>query len=104
MNKKTIKISEVLPRLLKELNMSAKQLSKAAHISPSTISTWCLPKSKPKNIQDVAAAADVLGVSLNMLLFGEADTATDLNNLAGETLLNGIYRIKLERINLNGKK
>ena len=98
MKKKEIVISDVLPRLLKERKLTAKKLSQATSVSQSTLSTWTLPKAKPRNIEDVATVADFLGVSLNYLLFGEADEPQDLQNLDGEIVLSGIYRLKLERL------
>lgn len=101
--KKTIVISEVLPRLLRERNITAKQLSKATGISASTISTWCLPNSKPKRIEDVAAAAEYLNCGLSMLLFNEAESSLDLQNITGSVLLDGIFKIHLEKIELRKK-
>lgn len=103
--KKKIIIAEVLPGLLKERGITAKQLAKeAGGISASTISTWLLPGSRPRNIEDVAAVAEVLGVSMNHLLFGDAEEPQDLLTLPAEAILEGVYRLKLERIPIPKKQ
>ncbi len=96
--KKRIVIAEVLPRLLKDRGWTAKKLSELAQVKPTTISTWLLTGSRPRNIEDVAAVASVLEVSLNHLLFGEADEPNDLNTLQTTTVLEGLYKLKLERV------
>lgn len=98
MKKKPIVINEVLPKLLREKKLTAKVLSQKTGVSQSTISTWSLPKAKPRNIDDVALVAEYLGVSLNFLLFGEVDRPTDLEQVQGEVVLSGIYRLRLEKL------
>lgn len=104
MKKKKIIINEVLPKLLKDKGLTAKEVSKLTGISTSTLSTWTLPKAKPRNIEDVALVAEVLGTSLNFLLFGELDKPSDLNQIQGETVLQGVFRLKLERLMIPDKK
>lgn len=101
--KKQIRIGHVLAHLLKERGLSAKALSKNTGVSASTLSTW-MSNSKPRNVDDVAAVAEALGVSLDYLLFEDASVQADITDLKGETILSGIYRIKLEKIILPTKK
>lgn len=98
MKKKNIVISEILPKLLHERKITAKKLSMETGVPTSTLSTWTLPKTKPRNIDDVAAVADFFGVSLNYLLFGENDKKKQIEGKPGEVILSGIYRLKLELI------
>lgn len=98
MKKKPIVINEILPKLLREKKITAKTLSQKTGVSQSTLSTWTAPKAKPRNIDDVALVADYLEVSLNFLLFGEVDKPTDLEQVQGEVVLAGIYRLKLEKL------
>ena len=100
MKKKQILISEVLPRLLKQKSITAKELATQTGISPSTLSSWTIKGAKPRNIDDVALAAEVLGVSLNTLLFDEAEIPSDLLAVNATTILEGTFRLKLEKIDL----
>jgi transcriptional regulator with XRE-family HTH domain len=96
--KKKIIISSVLPDLLKRQGLTAKKLAQLSGVPPSTVATWLIRGSRPRNIEDVASAADVLEVSLQHLLFGEADQPMDLEAVPAETVLKGIYRLHLERL------
>lgn len=98
MKRKPIVINEILPVLLREKKITAKVLSQKTGVSQSTISTWGLPKAKPRNIDDVAMVAEFLDVSLNYLLFGEVDKPSDLEQAQGEVVLSGVYRLKLEKL------
>lgn len=104
MKKKSIIINEILPKLLKERGLTAKKVSLETSVSQSTLSTWTLPNAKPRNIDDVAAVAEFLNVSLNYLLFGELDQPNDLLDMNGEVVLSGIYKLRLERIVIPKKK
>lgn len=98
MAKKKIIIAKVLPALLKAKNITAKQLAVKAQVPQSTVATWLIEGARPRNIEDVAEAASVLDVSLNHLLFGEADTPKDLKTIESELVLDAVYRVKLERL------
>ena len=98
MAKKKIIISKTLPALLKAKNLTAKQLATKSQVPQSTVATWLIEGARPRNIEDVAEAARVLDVSLNHLLFGEADEPKDLNSINEEIVLDGIYKIRLSRL------
>lgn len=101
-----VKISVVLPRLLKERGLNQTQLSKMANVSLSTISTWMLPKSKPRDPDAVYRVAEVLGVTLEELLFDTRprEREVTIEHLPQEKILDGVYRLRLERISLREEK
>ncbi len=102
--KKRIIISTILPGLLKARGLTAKRLATLSDVPQSTVATWLVAGSRPRNIEDVAAAADVLEVSLQHLLFGETSDPGDLETIPAETVLSGVYRLRLERLVLPSKK
>lgn len=102
--KKLIIINQILPKLLKEKGVTAKVVSRETGVSQSTLSTWGLPSAKPRNVADVAAVADFFEVSLNYLLFGEIDEPSDLEQVNGEIVLSGVYRLKLEKLIIPSKR
>ncbi|MGK5083264.1 helix-turn-helix transcriptional regulator [Bdellovibrionota bacterium FG-1] len=97
------KISIVLPRLLRERGFTQSQLSKNSGIPLSTLSTWLLPKSKPRDPEAVFKVANALGVTLEELLFDQrpVEREVTLEALPLEKLLDGLYRIRLERVIFN---
>lgn len=102
-----MKLNIVLRRLLKEKRMSALQLSRAAAVPNSTIATW-LAGSAPKRPEQLSDVARVLGVGLHALLFDEPEpNAGPIVEDQGEVVLDGLYRLKLEKVILkkgNGSK
>lgn len=92
-----IKIHEVLPRLLKEKNMQAKQLARASGVAASTLSTWLLPGANPRADQ-AGAVAQALGVPLELLLFNKAPPIS-IEHFGFEEIkaLSGIYRVRIEK-------
>lgn len=95
---KKLKLHETIPALLKKRGMTLRKLAKLAKVPASNISGWAVPGSKPKDILQVSAVADALGVSLNFLLFGKPDKKINLDELPTEVVMSGVYKLKLERI------
>lgn len=102
--RKKIKIDQVLPRLLKMASMSLSELSRASGCPVSTLGTWLQAGSKPKDISAVAAVAEILEVPLSKLLFDEVEQEPDLKELPVEVVLDGYYRLRLEKIMPSGRK
>jgi transcriptional regulator with XRE-family HTH domain len=96
--KKKLKLHETLSRLLKERGMTLRRLSKESGVPPSNLSAWQVPGTKPKDVLQVAAVADVLGVSLSFLLFGKSEKKINLEELPTELIMSGVYRLRLERV------
>ena len=106
MNKKRqLQIHKILPELLKTRGLSVSKAAKLAAIPPSTVAAWT-SGTTPKDPIATASLADVLGVSINYLLFGESDPAESKlqEQPKSAILLDGVYRIKLERLDDPTKK
>lgn len=93
-----IRIHEVLPRLLKERGLTAKKLSQLSGVPASTLSTWLLPNSRPRNLDHLLKVSEVLGVSLDLLLLNESRGTKDLSSKQGEVVLSGVFKLHLEKI------
>lgn len=96
-DKKQIKISEILPGLLKNKGVSVRQASKATKIPQSTLNSWVQKNAKPNDIVSLKVLADYLGVSVDFLLWAEKQK-TNLNELETDILLSGLFKIRLEKI------
>ncbi len=94
---KEIKIHQVLRALIKDRNVTTTQVSKATGVPNSTLSTWLLPGAKPRDPRHIAAVAEYFQVSIEYLLF-EAIQPPALNVLPMEQILDGYYRLRLERV------
>lgn len=101
-----VKTHETLPRLLKARGLTTTKLSKLTKIPNSTLSTWLTPGVKPKDPEQVATVAEALGVTMFELLFGEREDERDLavENLELEPVLDGLYRLRLEKVVLPKRK
>jgi len=100
--KREIQIHVVLRRLLDQRGTTTTQVAKATKVPNSTLSTWLLPKAKPKDPQHLAAVADHFGTTIDFLLFGEVP-AVNVESLPLEHVLDGLYRLRLERVVLPKK-
>lgn len=96
--KKKLKLHETIPALLQKRSMTLRRLAKIANVPPSNLSAWQIPGAKPKDILQVSAVAEALGVSLNFLLFGKPEKRINLDELPTEVVMTGVYKLKLERV------
>lgn len=95
-----LKLNTVLRRLLKEKGISALELSRTSGVPNSTIATW-LAGSAPKRPEQIADVARIFGVSLHTILFDEPEPNASLAfEEEREVVLDGYYRLKLERVTL----
>jgi transcriptional regulator with XRE-family HTH domain len=101
--KKELKISEVLPRLLEKRGLSLRELSRQTGIPQRTVAEWAKPGSKPSDVTAIKKCADLLQVSTDFLLWGEDSNPVNFESLPTDVILEGLYRIKLEKIKIGGK-
>lgn len=92
-----MQLKVVLRRLLKEKRMSALELSRSSGVPNSTIATW-LAGSSPKRVEQTSDVARVLGVPLHILLFDEPEPNSAPTTEEKEVVLDGLYRLKLEKV------
>lgn len=83
--------------------LSAAELARRAKTSPQTISHW-LNGGKAKDVNKVKRVADVLGTSLDNLLFGEGlasetDRAQELSKILidGHTI-RGVFEVQIKMV------
>lgn len=96
---------KTLPKLMKEKGYSVKTLSKSSGLPVSTLHEWLGGRS-PRNFVQVKKVADVLGVSLNRLLFDEPDKheTISLNQILKDDLFNGTFEISVKRVRIKGEQ
>lgn len=95
---------ENLERLIKERNLSARQLAKEIGVKPSSLHDWIGKNGKfPKNPEVYRLISEYFDISLNELLFGEPDKkAQTIEQLIDkQEVFSGVYEITLKKINLN---
>jgi transcriptional regulator with XRE-family HTH domain len=93
----TIKIQTTLKQLLTEQNLSLRELAKRSGVPNSTLQEWSSNRS-PKNPIQVQKVAQVLGVSMHYLIFGEEDKSEPLTKLLKEDVFSGTYEINIKRV------
>lgn len=96
-------LAETLTRLMEERCITAKELAEKSQVSRSTIGGWRIG-TQPHDLHDLRRVAHALGCTFEYLVFGEDDQ--DLGRLltgaTAEVFMEGIYRIKMERIVVEG--
>ena len=70
----TIKIGITLQSILKQQNLSLRELSKRSGVPYTTLQEWTGNRS-PKNSHQVRKVANLLGVSMHFLFFGGGKTS-----------------------------
>ncbi len=89
--------------LIESRVMTAAELSRRAKVPKQSISGW-LSGSKPRDFEQVKRVADVLGVSLEELLFHsgvpnkKADTSELEKLVLGDDWYSGVFEIRVRRI------
>ncbi len=93
-----MKLGPTLTDLLKEKRISIKELATACNISAKTLYEWKSNRT-PRNLNDVKKVAEVLGVSLHYLIFGENDKTT-ISPLEqhDDEIKAGVYEVVLRRV------
>lgn len=95
----TVKINHTLAKLLKEQNLSLRELSKRSGVPNSTLQEWSSNRS-PKNPIQVQKVAQELGVSMHYLIFGEEDKSEPLTKLLKEDVFSGTFEINIRRVRI----
>jgi transcriptional regulator with XRE-family HTH domain len=85
-----MKLRTQLQYYLTVRGMTASALARAAKVPRQNISNW-LMNQKPKDVEQVKRVADVLGVNLDHLLFGEGVTPS-------EQVIKGRFEISIKRL------
>lgn len=105
---KVVNLKKQLANILQHRGMTAAELSRKSGVPKQALSRW-LGGQAPKDVTQVKKVADVLGVTLDHLLFGTSvddDTRkiTDISSLVGDDWLGGVFELRLRRVKKNGKE
>ncbi len=98
--KKELKIGHVLAQLMRDKNYSIKELAFESGVPASTIAHLKLNRP-PKDVSTALAIAEVFGVSLHYMLYGEDDPREKRNppNDFNPELFSGVFEIIVKRVN-----
>jgi transcriptional regulator with XRE-family HTH domain len=83
-------------------DMTASQLAKKSTVPKQSLSDW-LAGSNPRDVRQIKRVADVLGISIDHLMFGEGiekkvGKSSELNDLLSDEWVSGQFEIKIRRI------
>lgn len=91
-------LKSILKKLLKEKDLSVAHLSRATKVPLQTLHGW-LHGNEPKNLRQVKAVADYLGVDLDYLCFGiHPPTDPKVINKFEDEINAGIFEVVLRRV------
>lgn len=87
---------------LEKRDLTAAQLAKKAQVPKQSLSGW-MAGSNPRDVRQVKRVAEVLGTTIDHLMFGEgaqSDSAKvgSLESLLTDDWVGGVFEIKLRRI------
>jgi transcriptional regulator with XRE-family HTH domain len=96
-------LAATLRALLDEQHLTLDEVASRAGVKRGTIGGW-LSGVSPRNLEDARKVAGVLGVSFHYLCFGceETDPLVTLKTAPSTVVLDGTFRLKLERIEGRG--
>lgn len=100
---KKVRLDKILEKLLKEHNISARELARQVGIPQSTLNNY-LSGRGPTKPEQILAIAKYFNVSMELLLFGEDDRPPTLNDVLTEGLFEGWLKVKIERAIPSSKK
>lgn len=95
-----MKLASILKKLLKEKDITASQLSRSSGVPVQTISNW-LSGQSPRSITQLKTVADLLGVDLDYLCFGESKPIVqDKNPIKDfeEEVNCGVFEVVLRKV------
>ncbi|MES3036979.1 MAG: helix-turn-helix transcriptional regulator [Bdellovibrionota bacterium] len=92
-----IKIGKVLQLLLKQKNMSMRELAKVSGVPASNLTEWSANRS-PKNPVQIKKVAEALGVTMHFLLFGEDDNQEPIQKILKEDFFSGTFEITVKKV------
>lgn len=89
---------------LEKRKLTASQLARIAKVPKQSVSDW-MGGTIPRNLKHVKSIAEVLGVSLDVLLFGEEKAVDDTlffdrpgDNFSNQEWQAGIFEVRYRRI------
>lgn len=97
------KLPLVLKRILAERRLSQRQLSKDSGVSISTLNGMLAGK-KAYSVENLLKISEVLSVSLDRLLKDQESDASGVEHASTHVVLDGYYRLRLEKIEVEAKK
>jgi transcriptional regulator with XRE-family HTH domain len=97
-----INLKKQLRFYLDQRGMSAAQLAKKAEVPKQSLSGW-LGGSNPRDVRQIKRVADVLGITVDNLMFGEGpdsqtEQVTSLEGLIGDQWIGGLFEVRLRRV------
>lgn len=95
---------EHLRALLKERRLSIRGLARAIEAPPKTVQEWVANARLPRKADHLKRLAEILGVSVHFLLFGEEDPKSHLGLLLHKTEIHsGTYEITIRKLSSGGR-
>ncbi len=100
-------LKQQLKFYLEHREVSASQLARKAKVPKQSISGW-LAGSNPRDIRQIKRVADVLGVTIDHLMFGSGEDSQQSKAKSFDALIDGewfsgLFEVRLRRIKDNKK-
>jgi transcriptional regulator with XRE-family HTH domain len=92
-----LKIGKTLRQLVKDKDLTLKELSKRTGVSASTLSEWNNNR-RPKDPVQIQKVANELGVTIHYLLFGEEDKQDALQKIMKEDFFTGTFEVSIKKV------
>jgi len=96
--KREIKVGENLQRLMADRKVSVTVTAREVGMNKSTLHGYC-NGVVPRNLKQLKALADYLGVSFDELIFGAAPEFTSVKS---EATIEGRYEVIIKRVARSG--
>lgn len=93
----TIKIKNILKKLLYENDINSAQLARKCGIPPQTINNW-LSGQEPRSLSQIKAVADYFDVTVDYLVYGISEKKKDKIEDYAEEINAGTFEVVLRRV------
>lgn len=93
-----MEFDKTLKRLIRQRGTTTGELAKKIKVPAKTISDWLTGRT-PRDLDAVKRCADVLGVSVHFLLYGEDDRRNIIDEILEKTEVHtGLYEISIRKV------
>jgi transcriptional regulator with XRE-family HTH domain len=93
-----MEFAKTLKKIIRQKAMTTGELAKEINVSPKTINDWLTGRT-PRDLDAVKRCAEVLGVTVHYLLYGEEDRRNLIEEILERTEIHtGLYEISIKKV------
>ena len=93
-----MEFAKTLKALIRQKATTTGEIAREINVSPKTINDWLTGRT-PRDLDAVRRCAEVLGVSVHYLLYGEEDRRSLIDEILEKTEIHtGMYELTIRKV------